>query len=92
MVLWFDRNDTTTFTMHGTGNVGFVGTVYGLSVTIDVKGSPAGGTGSCAAGGLCSEVVVNSVSFSGQGNLAVTYIQSQNVQITTAGSSPQLLS
>ncbi len=91
MALWFDRNDTTTINMHGTGTIGFTGTIYGTSATIDVKGSPAGGTGGCAAGGLCSEVVVNNVSFSGQGTLAVAYNQSQNVVITTAASSSQLL-
>jgi Flp pilus assembly protein TadG len=92
MVLWYDRNNAAVFTLHGTGNIGFVGTVYGKSVTLDVKGTPAGGTASCLAGDLCSEVVVSSVNFSGQGGVNVTYTQSQNVGITVAATVPQLIS
>jgi hypothetical protein len=78
--------------MNDDADGGKLGTVYGTSVTMDVKGTPAGGTGTCAAGGLCSEVVINNFTFSGQGSLAVTYNQNQNVVITTAATVPQLLS
>jgi hypothetical protein len=36
--------------------------------------------------------VINNFTFSGQGSLAVTYNQNQNVVITTAATVPQLLS
>jgi Flp pilus assembly protein TadG len=92
MVLWFDRNDLQTMTMGGTGSIGFVGTVYGTSVSLLVNGTPHTGTGGCAAGGLCSEVVVNNVTFSGQPTLDVTYTQDQNVPIQQVATIPQLLS
>lgn len=92
MALWFDRNDAATVNMHGNGNLGLTGTVYGTSVTVDIKGTPAGGTASCGTGGFCSEVVVNNVTFSGQGTLSVSYASNQNVVITTVGTKPQLFS
>jgi Flp pilus assembly protein TadG len=92
MVLWFDRNNTATMTIGGVGAIGFIGTVYGTSLNLSVNGTPHGVAGGCAAGGLCSEVVVNNVSFSGQPTLNVTYNQSQNVPIQQVATIPQLLS
>lgn len=90
MVLWFDRNNSSTLVAHGNALVNVVGTVYGKSVAVDVKGSPAGTLGTCL-GGFCSQIVVRQVAFSGQGTLNVSYVPGSNVTVSVPATVPQLL-
>ena len=91
MVLWFDRNDNVTNTLHGGGTLDLVGTVYGASASFDIKGTPAGTAGTCLLG-FCSEMMVSTVNFSGQGTLSVSYAAGQNVVIRGPSSLVQLAS
>ncbi|HLG67571.1 MAG TPA: pilus assembly protein TadG-related protein [Acidimicrobiales bacterium] len=83
LVLWFDRNDTSQLDFHGNGQLSIVGTVYAKSATLSIKGTPAGVAGRCGtSSNFCSEIVVNSFTFSGQGTLSVSFSQNQNVLTT----------
>ena len=83
MVLWYDRNDTSPLTFTGNGDLSVIGTVYAQRAALVVKGTPATVAGECGTtANFCSQMVVGSVGFSGQGNLAVSYTAGQNVWST----------
>jgi hypothetical protein len=80
MLIWYDRNDTSALDFHGNGSLSMIGTIYAKSATLDLKGTPSGVSGGCGTNTqICSEVVVNTFSFSGQSSIALSYNSNQNV-------------
>lgn len=90
MAIWYDRKNTATLKMNGSGTVTVLGTIYAVSASLDFKGTPTGASGVCASTSqaLCSRVIVKNFSFSGQGRMQVKYVPELNV---VARRSPQLL-
>ena len=90
MAIWYDRKNTSTLKMNGSGTVTVLGTIYAVGASLDFRGTPTGASGVCAttSQALCSRVVVKNFSFSGQGRMQLKYVPELNV---VARRSPQLL-
>lgn len=90
MAIWYDRRNTSTLRMNGSGTVAVLGTIYAVSASLDFRGTPTGANGVCAttSEAICSRMIVKNIAFSGQGRMQLKYVPDLNV---VAKRSPQLL-